>query len=216
MRYIFLLLIFCCCIPVCFAAADLLPEKIAPGSAVATEAVAISDTEPSWGIIVILLMLGGFFFMFMEIAIIPGFGMTGIIGIVLLLGGIIAAYMKLSTFMAVLATLGGIFGVVLLMLWFFFVFPKTRLGKQFVLEADSSVENGYIAVDDNERYIGKTGVTTTVLRPSGIARIEGERVDVITDGEFVEKGVEIRVPRSKTGNGKAVFYLTLLHGLNHI
>lgn len=60
MRYIFLLLIFCCCIPVCFAAADLLPEKIAPGSAVATEAVAISDTEPSWGIIVILLMLGGF------------------------------------------------------------------------------------------------------------------------------------------------------------
>lgn len=70
------------------------------------------------------------------------------------------------------------------------------------MKCDSSVENGYIAVDDNERYVGKTGVTTTVLRPSGIARIEGERVDVITDGEFVEKGVEIR--GSQTGAGKIV------------
>lgn len=41
--------------------------------------------------------------------------------------------------------------------------------------------------------VGRYGVTETVLRPSGVAIIEGRRVDVCSDGPLIEKGVTIRV-----------------------
>ena len=181
---------------------DLLPEKTSVGVEEVSSGQA-PVTEPGdgvpWGFVVLLFMLSGFLFMFMEIAVIPGFGITGILGILLLLGGLVGAYLKLSTAMAVFATVAAIVGVVMLLMWFFLVFPHTRLGKQFVLQADSAAADGYIAVEDNQRYLGKEGVAATILRPSGIARIEGERLDVITDGQFVEKGVSIKVVRTVAG-----------------
>lgn len=203
MRFVLLLLVFLIFIPfVADAGVDLLPEKTSSAVSETPGSSEPSDQPPPWGVIVVLLMIGGFFFMFLEIAIIPGFGMTGIIGITLLLGGIITAYLKMSTIMAVMATFAGIFGVGGLMLWFFLVFPKTAMGRQFVLETDSSAAEGFVAVEDMQKYEGKQGVTLTILRPSGIARIDGERLDVITDGEFVEKGVEIKVV--KTGAGRII------------
>jgi membrane-bound serine protease (ClpP class) len=43
--------------------------------------------------------------------------------------------------------------------------------------------------------LGKRGVAATTLRPAGIARIEGARVDVVTDGEYVEAGEPVEVTR---------------------
>lgn len=207
MRYllVFLLLITTFAIVPAFAASDtaeLLPEKSVAGSsgqASATSGFAEQAEKPAWGMMVIALMLAGFLFLFLEIAIIPGFGITGVIGILLLGGGIVAAYLKLSSSMAVVATFSGIVGVILLLLWFFFIFPKTSLGKNFVLSTESSAAEGFVAVEDMQRYIGREGVATTMLRPSGIARIDGERLDVITDGEFVEKGAKIKVMKATAG-----------------
>lgn len=197
MRFCISLMVLMLLIPFSvYSDSSLLPEKTTVVNSSESSGGSAKLQEPPWGLTVVLLMLGGFFFMFMEIAIIPGFGITGIIGILLLLGGITAAYLKLSTLMAVVATFAGIFGVAGLMLWFFLVFPKTRMGKQFVLETDSSAAQGFVAVENMQRYEGRQGVTLTMLRPSGIARIDGERVDVITDGEFVEKGVEIKVVKT--------------------
>jgi membrane-bound serine protease (ClpP class) len=50
-----------------------------------------------------------------------------------------------------------------------------------------------------ESCLGKEGVTLTNLRPSGIALIEGKRLDVVSRGEFIEKDVPI-VVSSVTGN----------------
>lgn len=41
--------------------------------------------------------------------------------------------------------------------------------------------------------VGRTGTAATVLRPAGTAEIGGERVDVVTEGEFVEAGAALRV-----------------------
>jgi membrane-bound serine protease (ClpP class) len=41
--------------------------------------------------------------------------------------------------------------------------------------------------------IGRTGETITNLRPSGIALIDDQRVDVVAEGEFVGSGKEIVV-----------------------
>ena len=42
---------------------------------------------------------------------------------------------------------------------------------------------------------GKEGVALSTLRPSGIAQIEGKRVDVVADGSWIETGKRICVTR---------------------
>ena len=38
-----------------------------------------------------------------------------------------------------------------------------------------------------------TGKAATSLRPSGMAELDGQRVDVVTSGEFIEQGAAIEV-----------------------
>jgi membrane-bound serine protease (ClpP class) len=41
--------------------------------------------------------------------------------------------------------------------------------------------------------VGRTGTAATVLRPTGTMAIDGDRFDVVTEGEFVEAGTPLRV-----------------------
>ena len=58
-----------------------------------------------------------------------------------------------------------------------------------------SVEEGYVATKDMEVFLGKTGVTTTVLRPTGMAEFDGVKLNVQSDGEYVPKGEMVLVDR---------------------
>jgi membrane protein implicated in regulation of membrane protease activity len=46
-----------------------------------------------------------------------------------------------------------------------------------------------------KRWLGKHGTTFSPLRPAGIAEIDGERVDVVSEGEFIDVGMPIVVTR---------------------
>lgn len=41
--------------------------------------------------------------------------------------------------------------------------------------------------------VGRVGKAVTVLRPTGAMEIDGQRIDVVTEGEFVEAGAPVRV-----------------------
>jgi len=45
----------------------------------------------------------------------------------------------------------------------------------------------------SSEWLGKTGTVISALRPSGSAQIDGEKVDVISDGEFLLPGTKIKV-----------------------
>ncbi len=53
----------------------------------------------------------------------------------------------------------------------------------------------YVTSADFTSLAGKSGVAGTYLRPSGVALIDGHRVDVLTQGEFIQEGTPIRVTR---------------------
>ncbi len=46
---------------------------------------------------------------------------------------------------------------------------------------------------DLAALVGRTGTAVTVLRPTGAMELDGERHDVVTEGEFVEPGTPVRV-----------------------
>jgi len=52
---------------------------------------------------------------------------------------------------------------------------------------------------DLEKYVGLEGKTITTLRPSGTAILAGHRVDVVSQGDFIEKEADVVVV-SVTGN----------------
>lgn len=78
-------------------------------------------------------------------------------------------------------------------------YTKTKLGKLFLNNIEATTEKGYVSNPKQELLIGKTGVTSTVLRPSGIAEIDGNFYDVVTEGVFIEKNVPIEVIKVEIG-----------------
>ena len=51
---------------------------------------------------------------------------------------------------------------------------------------------GDLGVDRPELLHG-TGTAVTQLRPSGVATINGQRVDVVTEGGLIERGTPVKV-----------------------
>jgi membrane-bound serine protease (ClpP class) len=65
------------------------------------------------------------------------------------------------------------------------------LGEPFNREA------GYISAPTRDELVGSTGVALTDLRPSGAAQFGEERLDVVTDGEWISAGTTVKVVRSE-------------------
>jgi len=72
--------------------------------------------------------------------------------------------------------------------------PKTSLGKAMMLSGPSfSTKDAKAAEAGLDEMIGLTGEVLTPLRPAGIAMINDRRVDVVTQGDLIDRGVQIKV-----------------------
>jgi len=136
-----------------------------------------------------LLIVG--FILFLIEAMIPSFGVIGIMGAGSIIGAIVTAFYFHPMIGLVFLVLGPI-GAIFVFLGGLKLLPRTRFGRSFILsgpddESEQTVETG---LDDLE---GKEGVTATMLRPSGVALIDGERVTVQSEGEVFEKNTRIKV-----------------------
>ena len=56
-------------------------------------------------------------------------------------------------------------------------------------------KSDYELHEDMQVLVGRTGVTTSVLRPAGIGDFDGVRLNVVTEGGFIEKGEPIEIVR---------------------
>lgn len=60
-------------------------------------------------------------------------------------------------------------------------------------------------------FVGRSGVTHTALRPAGIAEFEGVKLNVVSQGEFIDAGVSVRValragqPHCRPGGQSGIF-----------
>ena len=70
-------------------------------------------------------------------------------------------------------------------------FPKTPAGKRMILaETQTAVRAQSLRETD---WIGREGVAQTVLRPSGMALIDGQRHDVVAESGMIESGSPIKI-----------------------
>ena len=73
-------------------------------------------------------------------------------------------------------------------IWFIKCFPSTKMGRQLV----STSTVGELGIDFTD-LISQTGTAYTDLRPSGKATIGDQRLNVVTEGSFIEKDNSVKV-----------------------
>ncbi|MEG0511865.1 MAG: hypothetical protein RR653_03990 [Clostridia bacterium] len=104
----------------------------------------------------------------------PGFGLPGISGVLLEIAAIVMTYLwhgglaALGVTLIILAVIALVISLALRSV------NKGKLSKSpIILNASESAAEGFSATKDMEVFLGKEGVTTTVLRPSGMAEFDG-------------------------------------------
>lgn len=124
----------------------------------------------------------------------PGFGLPGISGIVFELVSIVLTYTRHGGMAALCVTLIILAVIAVVISLALHSVRHGRLSKSPVILNDTeSVEEGYVATRDMDVFLGREGVTTTVLRPTGMAEFDGVKLNVLADGEYIAKDVRVRV-----------------------
>lgn len=139
----------------------------------------------------LILVLVGFLLLAAEIFI-PG-GILGVIGGLALLAALGIGFSVFEGFGGVLSAILLVVGsLIYVALWMKYA-PRSRLGKMFTLENDGK---DFKSHDDRAALLlGHEGFAHTDLRPSGMAMIDGKRIDVVSDAGFVNQGTAVKVVR---------------------
>lgn len=147
--------------------------------------------------LVLLLFLAGLALLFCELFI-PG-GVLGIAGLICIGGSIFVAFRDYpDAGMAVLA--GELLALAVAVVLGLRIFPHTPIARRLTLTRKFDADKGFTSASvELDAYSGKEGVAVTVLRPAGIALIDGKRVNVVTDGEFIEKNAPVKVVEVEGG-----------------
>ena len=147
----------------------------------------------------LLLVGSGLVLLVLEIFVTPGFGVAGALGIAALLGGLsLSLFGAGASWEFILKAVSRVVFSLLIALIASLVtlrfLPRLPFGRRLILETELLAGAGGSSAPESDRmWLGKSGTALSPLRPAGIAEIEGERVDVVSDGDLIEPGVPIVV-----------------------
>jgi membrane-bound serine protease (ClpP class) len=136
--------------------------------------------------VVVILLVAGLVLLLAE-TILPGM-IAGIIGAVCLVAGVFEGYVQFGS------RTGNLILVIILLvlvvgfgLWLR-LFPDSRAARPFV----SRRVVGELGTERPE-LLHQAGTAFTNLRPAGTALINGRRVDVVTEGQMIDRGTAVEV-----------------------
>jgi membrane-bound serine protease (ClpP class) len=128
-----------------------------------------------------------------ELHVVPGHGLPGILGAGALLVAVLFAFGMPFFFVGIETIATAIVLTVIAFTLTVRAVPQNAWAHRLALAAAQGPE--YVTSADHRDLRGRSGTAATYLRPAGIASIEGRRVDVLTEGEFIAQGTPIRVVR---------------------
>jgi membrane-bound serine protease (ClpP class) len=143
--------------------------------------------------VALLLLLAGLALIAAELILIPGSTIVGLLGI----GSILASiYLQFGNQFPLVASLTVILSGVGLGLAFWLLPRSSVMNRMLALGAslEGTTATGPQS-DIHPNLVGRYGQAVSDLRPAGVANIEGERLDVVSDGEFVTAGTRLEVVR---------------------
>ena len=154
--------------------------------------IALHSYSTGLSIFVLLLFIGGLALIGLEMFV-PG-GIVGTVGIITVVYAIIYVN-KPTYYIAFILIVSLILAVILYYVNRNVFHKKLMFLDRLVLNDSISTEDGYVASESRVELVGKKLIAYTDLRPAGVAILDNEKLDVVTDGDFIEKGNKIEVIR---------------------
>ena len=159
----------------------------------------------------VIVFLIGLVLVAVELFLFPGTFIAGVVGGVLMLVALIMGMVDMYPGSPALPSLPDIqlplrdlsvavlvsLAIVLVLARFF---PQTAMFQHLVSQTASGVHSVAALEAEQSARLGKVGVTISQLYPGGKARFGEELLDVITRGEMVEKGRQVRIISSSGPN----------------
>lgn len=152
----------------------------------------------------VLIFVGGIVLIFLEVFVIPGFGVAGVSGIVLVIGGLVLSLLNNVAFDFSLVTFNAILEAVFVVIIAIFssmifafmgikhVLSSERYGLALTTEMNST--EGFVASEPNySNLIGAEAVVFSILRPAGKIEIEKSLYDAVAQESYIEKGEKVVV-----------------------
>lgn len=146
------------------------------------------------GLLDIGILVAGVVLLAVEAFILPGFGVAGVLGLAAIVIALVRIFEEGT--LSVLGY-GVLFGGVLLgvLLW---MLPNSQLAAALRLSdrlSSGGGTAGTVPQIDRVELVGNTGTALTDLRPAGVARFGDDRVDVVSEGDFIPVGSTLKVLR---------------------
>ncbi|WP_453994886.1 NfeD family protein [Bacillus nitroreducens] len=142
----------------------------------------------------IILFVVGIVLILLEF-VLPG-GIIGLIG----LGAVLTSFFMAGSSVWLIGTslLIALVATIVVSIILIKVFgKKLHAFKKIILFDSTNTESGYVSNKNREDLLGKQGIAFTTLRPSGTAIINGERLDVVTEGNYIAKDSKIEVVKTE-------------------
>ncbi|HEX7069623.1 MAG TPA: NfeD family protein [Rhodothermales bacterium] len=139
----------------------------------------------------ILLILVGLGLIIAEVYLVPGFNVIGIVGFLMILFALGYGFTEHGITGGVVLLAGTVVvgGATFYMLWTSGAWDRFVLATS--LRRDDLAEQR--EAEDRSRYLGKVGRAVTPLRPTGVVEIDGDRLEVVTEGEFIAAGSAVKI-----------------------
>lgn len=150
----------------------------------------------------VILLGAGLIALGIEVFVVPGFGIAGIVSIAcvgtaifLALLGSLPTWGDVARASGVLATSIGIIGATIYLV--VRNLPTSDRWRGLFLKTASAATEGFVSGDIRDDLLGRVGVALTDLHPGGTVELDDERLDVVTEGDFVKRGTHVRILRSE-------------------
>lgn len=140
--------------------------------------------------LIIILVVVGFLAILAEL-VLPG-GLLGAVGALCLIAAVITTFVEYGATAGVIGLIFLFILAVATLGWWMKYFHKLPGTKQLILHDEVGNEK-----DLEKELVGLSGVTATDLVPSGHAKIDGKKYDVIAEAGSIPKETEIVVVASR-------------------
>ncbi len=140
--------------------------------------------------LVLLLFIAAVVLIYIELFV-PG-GVFGVTGIIAFVASIVIAFTQYGEMGFIIAICEVVVATVLIVIGIK-RFPRSLAGRRLILGRNLDKSYGYSGTESLDAHKGGEGETLTALRPAGIAQIGDTRLNVVSDGTFIEKGKKVKV-----------------------
>ena len=137
-----------------------------------------------------------------EVLVLPGFGVAGVRGALLIGAAMVLA--MLGNFptggdvVQALLVLGASVFITLTVAYAWIRhLPNSRRFTGLIHQGSALAAEGFVSALPRGDLVGKQGLAVTDLRPAGVAMFDGEKIDVVTDGEYISNGARVQIVRAE-------------------